>query len=124
MEDTLFIDSVRRHCLLSPSVGDRLIARHCCNCTNPVITAHRTHLLDCPRNQWYYDRRHNTACCLLASAVRALHPRAFVQREVVAAARPRSARHSERPGDLCITMPEGTQCTVDVSSAIPLATLC
>ena len=37
----------------------------------------------------------------------------------MAAARPRSARHSERPGDLCITMPEGTQYTVDVSLCNP-----
>ena len=80
MRDPLFVSALRRRCLLRPSPAEILIAEKACNCASH-LQRHPTHLLDCPCNQWYYTRRHDTACGMLADLIRSALSDARIQRE-------------------------------------------
>eukprot|EP00598_Pedospumella_elongata_P004654 CAMPEP_0184971534 /NCGR_PEP_ID=MMETSP1098-20130426/3751_1 /TAXON_ID=89044 /ORGANISM="Spumella elongata, Strain CCAP 955/1" /LENGTH=1204 /DNA_ID=CAMNT_0027493679 /DNA_START=193 /DNA_END=3807 /DNA_ORIENTATION=- len=81
MRDALFKDALRLRCMVAPSAAARLAAQ-ACSCS-PSAQQHLTHLLDCKSNQWSYTHRHNTACDILASLVRAVRPDALVTKEVL-----------------------------------------
>ncbi len=82
MEDQLFVDALRRRCLLDLSPLEKEIAQRICNCTGRGAVGHITHLLDCPRNQYFYQARHNTMCHLLRDFIRNVCEGAKIQLEM------------------------------------------
>jgi hypothetical protein len=68
MSSPLFVDALRRRLLCPPTPLQVTAARHICKCPSNA-TNHPTHLLDCPRNQWAFERRHMTVCRLLSKFV-------------------------------------------------------
>jgi hypothetical protein len=68
MSSQLFVDAIRRRLLCPPTPHQLAAARVCCTCST-ASRAHPTHLLDCPRNQWLFARRHAVICKLLAKYI-------------------------------------------------------
>jgi hypothetical protein len=81
MSDDCYVDAVRRRCLLQLSPGEAAVAEHGCEC-GAHLRRHVTHLLDCPRNQYYFQQRHHTACTLLKALLQRVFPGAIIQQEV------------------------------------------
>jgi hypothetical protein len=65
MSSPLYVDALRRRLLCPPTPLQLVAAEVCCTCST-ASSAHPTHLLDCPRNQWLFHRRHLVICRLLA----------------------------------------------------------
>jgi hypothetical protein len=82
MSDSCYIDAVRRRCLFDLSPAEEFVVERGCHCA-PHLRSHLTHLLDCSGNQWWFDRRHEIACRLLAETIRKVRPDALVALEVV-----------------------------------------
>jgi hypothetical protein len=81
MDEQPYVDALRRRCLLDLSPAEKQAADRICNCEPRDVVQHATHLLDCPRNQWFFQKRHNTMCLLVGRLIRKIHPGATIQYE-------------------------------------------
>jgi hypothetical protein len=82
MTEQLYVDALRRRCLLDLSPAEKETARRICNCTRPDTVGHITHLLDCPRNQYFYVKRHQTMCHMVGGLIAKLRPNSVITYEM------------------------------------------
>ena len=81
MQNQAFVDGLRMRLLLSPTQRPQQLV-HICRCGRDV-DAEPFHLLDCPGNQWYFEKRHNVVCQLLGTLIKSCLPGVQVREEVI-----------------------------------------